>query len=517
MFRNILAGEEMRRILQHIHPVVFPLSSLTILAFVLVGSLFPDILLTYGLELQANIVEKAGWFYVLSMSAFVLLAIYIAMSRYGKLRLGPDNEAPEFSNFAWISMMFSAGMGIGLLFFGVAEPLIHFSRPAPPILTPGSVEAAQHAMGLTLFHWGLHPWACYSLVGLCLAYFGFRRNQPFSFRCVFRPLLGKYCDGLPGDLIDFVAILSTMFGVATSLGLGAIQINTGLNELFGVGISTEIQMAIIAGVTLIATISVVSGIQVGIRLISQTNMTLATLILALVIIFGSSWFILDAVVANIGIYLQTLPKNSFWTAAFSQSHKEWLGNWTVFYWAWWISWSPFVGMFIARVSKGRTIREFIFATLLLPTMFTILWMTAFGGSAIDMEMHHGIELSSIVNENVSVGLFAFLGELGPLWIFGSLGLICLILFFVSSSDSASLVIDTIASGGKTDPHYGVRVFWALSEGAVAAVLLLSGGLEALQTASINSALPFTVLIFVMVYCLLKAAKQDYKKTHLTKH
>jgi choline/glycine/proline betaine transport protein len=478
-----------------------------ILVFVLLGATATEAVgRTFG-SIQDFFVEKFGWFYILSMAAFLVFVVALGFSRFGQIRLGPDDAKPDFSRPTWFAMLFSAGMGIGLLFFSVAEPIMHYA--SPPVGNGNNLIAARNAMGLTFFHWGLHPWAVYSIVGLSLAYFGFRRGLPLTLRSAFYPLLGERIHGRLGDLVDVLAVVSTMFGVATSLGLGAMQVNAGLNHVMGLTQSIGVQLIIIAGITALATASVVSGLEVGIRRLSELNMGLAALLLLFVFLVGPTFFLLNAFVENLGAYLRHLPVNSFWTTAFEgPKQREWLSGWTVFYWAWWIAWSPFVGMFIARISRGRTIREFIVAVLLGPTLAGFVWLTVFGDTALYQEVFGSGGIVQAVSESVPKALFVLLDRYPLAALTGFVGSICVVLFFVTSSDSASLVIDTIASGGKQDPPVGQRIFWAVTEGVVASVLLLAGGLKALQTAAITTALPFCVVILLMCYSLWRGLQQD---------
>jgi choline/glycine/proline betaine transport protein len=458
-------------------------------------------------QLQNSIVVNFSWFYVISMTGFLIFAVYLLFSKYGHIRLSSNQkEKPEFPYLSWLAMLFSAGMGIGLLFYAVAEPLYHFQTPLTA--DPNSQLAAQEAMALSFLHWGLHPWACYALIGLIVAYFGFRKKLPFSLRSAFHPLIGDRIYGFWGHLVDTLAVVSTLFGVATSLGLGAMQINAGLAYRYGLDIGTGTQVLIIGCITLAATVSVVTGLKAGVRRLSEINIFLALCLLVFVFLAGSSIDLLNSLVQNIGAYFQLLPQNSFWTAAYITDGRAWLGSWTVFYWAWWIAWSPFVGIFIARISKGRTIREFMAGVLLVPCFVTFIWLTVFGNSALDLVMNQGSDLINTVNNDLPSSLFHFLEAFPATSLFGGIATICIALFFVTSSDSASLVIDTIASGGKQNPDVRLKVYWAILEGAVAAVLLYVGGLKALQTASITSALPFCFVILLMAVSLMKSLSKE---------
>jgi choline/glycine/proline betaine transport protein len=487
---------------------VFIGSSLVIFSLVIAGIVDHESLQALFSDLQAGIITQFSWFYILAMTGFLVFAVYLLFSPYAHIRLGKDHDRPEFSYLSWLSMLFSAGMGIGLLFYGVAEPLFHFQAPIGS--EPETIDAAREAMALTYLHWGFHPWACYSVVALILAYFGFRKDLPFSLRSAFYPLLKKRIYGFWGHLVDGLAIVSTLFGVATSLGLGAMQINSGLAYRFGLEMNTTSQIFIIAFVTLAATVSVVTGLRGGIRRLSEANMIIALILTVFVFVMGSTTNLISSFVQNLGEYLQVLPKSSFWTGAYDSKSSEWLGSWTVFYWAWWIAWSPFVGIFIARISKGRTIREFLIGVLVAPCLIAFAWFTIFGNSAIDIAQQDGNTLIQAVNEDLSSSLFVFLESFPFTQLMGGLATICIALFFVTSSDSASLVIHTLASGGSTKPATKMKIYWAVLEGLVAAVLLVVGGLKALQTASITVALPFTVLTIIAAVCFLKALKTDMK-------
>ena len=496
-----------------LNPVVFG-ASVAIITLMLIGAVVAtDAVAGAFNTIQSLIVDKLGWFYVLSMTAMVFFAFWLMQSRFGKVKLGPDDSTPDFSLPTWFAMLFSAGMGIGLLFFSVAEPMYHYA--SPPGIDGNTLESARLAMGITFFHWGLHPWAVYAIVGLTLAYFSFRRGLPLSIRSAFQPLLGDKIHGPAGDFIDTLAVVSTLFGVATSLGLGAMQVNAGLNHVFGVTESTTMQVVIISCITGLATISVVSGLDVGIRRLSELNMGLALLLLIFIFLAGPTAFFLGAFSDNLGAYISLLPRHSFWTGTFaSPEERAWLSGWTVFYWAWWIAWAPFVGMFIARVSRGRTIREFMAAVLLAPTLAGFVWLTIFGDAALFEEIYGAGGIAQAVNESLPTAVFVLLERYPLAAVTGLACTICVILFFVTSSDSASLVVDTIASGGAEHPPVSQRIFWAVFEGIVAAVLLFAGGLKALQTAALTTALPFCLAIILMCVALVRSLRQEEDKNVL---
>lgn len=429
------------------------------------------------------------------------------ISRLGDIKLGPDHSEPDYTNLSWFSMLFSAGMGIGLLFFGVAEPVMHFN--SPPIGDPLSIESAREAMKITFFHWGLHAWAIYAVFAVVLAYFCYRKHLPLLPRSAFHPLIGDKIYGITGDFIDTFAVVGTMFGVATSLGFGVSQVNAGLHYLFDIPQGVLVQVILIAIITMFATLSVVLGLDGGIKKLSNINVALAVFLMLIILFLGNTVDLLQAYIQNTGAYLSDIIYKTFNLYAYDKK-ESWIGGWTLLYWGWWISWSPFVGMFIARISRGRTIREFMIGVLFIPTGFTFLWLTIFGNSGISLILkQNATELLGTVNSNVPVALFKFL-EYFPFSQFLSiLAVILVITFFVSSSDSGSLVIDTLTSGGKQEPPVWQRIFWALTEGIVAAILLIAGGLEALQTMAIASAFPMIFLIVVSAFALLKSLKSDH--------
>ncbi|MBN2964950.1 choline BCCT transporter BetT [Sulfurospirillum sp. T05] len=445
--------------------------------------------------------EKFGWFYMLSVGIFTLFVVFLAVSPYGRFKLGPDQSKPAYSYLSWFAMLFSAGMGIGLMFWSVAEPVMHYT--SPPVGEGSTIEAAREAMQITFFHWGMHAWAIYAVVGLVLAYFSFRHGLPLSIRSALYPLIGERIYGGIGHSVDTVAVLGTILGVATSLGFGVLQINSGLNYLFDIPVGITTQVILIALISAIATVSVILGLDGGVKRLSELNLYLAGLLLLFVILAGPTFFLFSALVQNIGAYLSGIVSMTFNQHVYDST--PWMGWWTLFYWAWWIAWAPFVGMFIARVSRGRTIREFIAGVLFVPVGFTFVWMTVFGNSALDAIMNKGADaLSAAVSADVSTALFQFL-ELFPFsGITSVLAVLLVVTFFVTSSDSGSLVVDTISSGGKDNNPVWQRIFWAVLEGVVAAALLIAGGLGALQSASIAIALPFALIMLVACWGLWRA-------------
>ena len=486
-----------------INPPVFLTSAALVLLFVLGAVIWPDASERWSGAIQGWVINTAGWFYVLAVAGFLVFVVVLATSAYGSIKLGPDHSEPDYSYLSWFAMLFSAGMGIGLMFFGVAEPVMHYTTP--PVGDPETVAAARQAMRITMFHWGVHAWAIYAVVGLALAYFAYRHGLPLTIRSSLYPLIGERIYGPIGHAVDIFAVLGTIFGVATSLGFGVMQVNAGLNHLFGLPVGIGVQVGLIAGITAIATVSVAMGLDGGIRRISELNMVLAVLLLGFVLVAGPTVFLLQALVHNTGMYLSNLFAMTFNLYAYQPT--GWIGGWTLFYWGWWIAWSPFVGMFIARVSRGRTIRQFVVGVLLVPVGFTFMWMTFFGNTALHMVMVQGLQgLAEAVDADTSVALFMFFEQLPFSAITSFLATVLVITFFVTSSDSGSLVVDILTSGGAEESPLWQRVFWALLEGAVAAALLLAGGLAALQTASIASALPFSIVMVVMCWGLLRALR-----------
>ena len=491
-----------------INPTVFYTSAFLITVLVLFASIVPKTADKLFNQVQSWIVGHVSWFYVLTVAIILLSAVYLAFSRYGDIKLGPDHSRPDYKNISWFAMLFSAGMGIGLMFFGVAEPVMHFI--SPPVGDPNTIEAAREAMKLTFFHWGLHAWAIYAMVALILGFFCYRHGLPLTLRSALYPMIGERIYGPIGHAVDIFAVISTILGIATSLGYGVLQINGGFNYLFGLPIGTSVQVLLIIIITALATISVASGLDKGIKILSEANLILAIVLLGLILTLGPTVLLLQSLVENTGGYLSEIVSKTFNLYAYEQT--DWLGGWTLLYWGWWIAWSPAVGIFIARISRGRTIREFIAGILLVPTGFTFLWMTVFGNTSIDMIMHGGLtSLAETVSADSSLALFAFL-EHFPFSTLLSVVAVCMvILFFVTSADSGSLVIDMLASGGQTDTPLWQRIFWASSVGLVAITLLVSGGLPALQTASIASALPFSLILLTAIWGLFKALHFDSTK------
>lgn len=491
-----------------INPPVFFGSTLFIVLFIGMVLVAPDSFDALTAYIKNWITSSAGWFYILSVAFFLIFVVVLALSSFGRLKLGPDHSKPDYSYGSWYAMLFTAGMGIGLMFFGVAEPVMHFADP--PVGDPTTLNAARQAMRITFFHWGLHAWAIYAVVALSLAYFAYRHRLPLQIRSALYPLIGNRIYGPIGHAVDIFAVLGTIFGVATSLGFGVTQVNAGFNYLFGLPQNTTVQISLIVIITAIATLSVGAGLDKGVKRLSELNMVLAVVLMLFVLIAGPTIFLLQTFVQNTGNYLSNLFSMTFNLYAYEES--SWIGGWTLFYWGWWIAWSPFVGMFIARVSRGRTVREFILGMLLIPTGFTFMWMTFFGDTAIFLILkQHAVALITDVQADQSVALFKFFEYLPFSSISSLIATILVVMFFVTSADSGSLVVDMLTSGKQQGTPLWQRVFWAVLQGVIAAVLLLAGGLTALQSATIASALPFAVVMLLMCWGLFVAMRLDVLK------
>ena len=483
---------------------VFIASALLIVGFIVFGSLFGELAGEVFSQLQSFITHRFRWLFIILMNVTVVFSLYIALSRYGDIRLGHQTEHPEYSLLSWFGMLFSAGIGIGLLYWGTAEPLYHFM--SPPMGQAETVEAAKQAMSISFLHWGIHAWALYCVVALSLAYFHYRRGLPLSIRSVLYPLIGQKIYGKWGHVVDTLAVFGTMFGVVTSLGLGAMQINAGFSNVFGIPNNVPVQLCLIAIITAMATLSVMMGLDKGIKRLSDINIVLTVLLLGFMLFFGPTQFIIDSFIENIGNNVTQLIPQGFWSEAYRNT--DWQANLTIFYWAWWVSWSPFVGIFVARISRGRTIREFIFGVLFIPMLLLFFWFTTFGGSAVHMELMGNYGLIEAVKADYGSAIFKLI-EYYPLTKPLTLVIVVMImLWFVTSSDSASFVIDMLTAGGDTNPPKIQRLFWALSQGVIAAVLLVAGGLSALQAVAIIAGFPFAIVVFVMMYCLWRGLTRD---------
>ncbi|MGF1605015.1 MAG: BCCT family transporter [Rhodothalassiaceae bacterium] len=476
-------------------PVVFFGSAGLVVAFVLVGVLATEQAASGFEALRTQVVDLFGWYYALSVTGFLLFALWLMLGPYAHLRLGPDDSRPDFGLYSWFAMLFSAGMGTGIVFWAVAEPLYHYTEPL--LGAANTDQAARDAMRYTFFHWGLHPWAIYILFATAIAYYHYRHDLPLAPRSILAPFLGQRLHGGTGHVVDILCTVGTLLGVSTSLGLGAMQINQGLGSFTPVKSSTMVQVILIAVITLVATISVVLGVQAGIRRLSRLNLSLAGLLMLFVFLAGPTLFILETLVGSLALYIQTLPEMSLFVNFTSED--DWQARWTFFYWGWWISWSPFVGVFVARISRGRTLREFVFWVMLVPSLGTFVWLSVFGGAGLYMELVDGAGLAATVRQDVAVSLHALLGDLPFATVMQIFATVVIIIFFVTSSDSGSLVDDMVTSGGHPHPPRAQRVFWAVAEGAVAATLLVVGGLRAIQDASIS--LGFLMSFLLILICL----------------
>ncbi|MBO9481857.1 BCCT family transporter [Salinisphaera sp. G21_0] len=493
------------------NPVMTIGSALLILAFIVFTVADPEYADGIYTAAKNFIASDLGWYYIGIMSFFLFFSVWLVFSRYGDIRLGSDDDRPEFSNFAWFSMLFGAGIGIGILFWSIAEPIYHFqSNPFISEDEAMTVEAAQIAMRISIFHWGLHGWGLFSVTGLILAYFAYRKGLPLTIRSSLYPIFGDRIYGPIGHAADLLAVFGTVFGIATSLGLGAQQMNAGLGHLLGIEVSTTNQVILIAVISVVATLSVLTGLNKGIRILSVFNMQLTIVILGLFVIFGPTAYLLGAFFTNTGDYLLNAVSLGLWVDP--EPGAQWQGWWTIFYWGWWIAWAPFVSMFIARISKGRTIREFVLGVLVAPTTLAAFWITIFGNSAFYLELYGDGGVTEAVNKDITTALFTTVkllieSELMSLLMAG-ICTILLVTYFVTSGDSATLVICTLVTMGSDNPPARYRVFWGLVIGASAAVLLYAGGLKALQTASIVAALPFTIILFFATYGLIKALREE---------
>jgi len=503
-----------------IHGAVFMFSSLVVLAFVIITLALPDQAGPLFDSMRKWITGNLSWFFLLAGNIFVLVCLGLIFSPLGKIRIGGGKAEPDFSYISWFAMLFAAGMGVGLMFYGVSEPLGHYASSlggtslgedglrsdwAPLGGAAGDEMAAMRlGMAATIFHWGLHPWAIYAVVALSLAIFSYNKGLPLTVRSIFYPILGERIWGWPGHIIDILAVFATLFGLATSLGIGAQQAASGLNYLFDIPAGNTTLVLLIVGITAVALMSIVAGVDKGVKRLSEINMALAFLLLMFVVFVGPTLLIASGFVQNIGHYLMELP---FLSNPFGREDANFSQGWTAFYWAWWISWSPFVGMFIARVSRGRSVREFLVAVLLVPSTVSVFWMTAFGSTAIDQLMNG---FTGAKDAALSVQLFEVLGQLPLTEITSFIGIVLVIVFFITSSDSGSLVIDTITSGGKIDAPKPQRIFWGLIEGAIAIALLVGGGLGALQAMAVSTGLPFTLVLLAGCYAIIRGLMSEPK-------
>jgi len=495
-----------------ISPRVFWPALVVVLGVALFAIVLPDVTDTAFSSAQGWIVANLGWYYMLIIAVFIAVAVGVAVSRLGRIKLGRDDDEPEFGMLTWFSMLFAAGMGIGLVFYGVGEPLIYATVAPKPGWSGDQAELAGLAMAQTFIHWGLHPWAIYAVIGLAVAYAIHRRGRPVSIRWSLEPLFGERVKGWVGDVIDVLAIFGTVFGVATSLGLGVQQISAGLAAIGIVDQADHALLVIlIVVITFIATLSVVSGIGAGMKWLSNINLSLAGLLLISVLLLGPTLFLLQSLTESIGYYLANFMQMTFDVGAFQRGEATaWFADWTIFYWGWWISWSPFVGIFIARISRGRTVREFIAGVMLVPTLVGFVWFSVMGGSGLFRQLFGAGDLVEDGSVSVESALFAVLGDLPLGSILSVLAIILVAIFFITSSDSGSLVVDMLASGGHPNPPTWSRVLWSVIEGLIAAALLLAGGLQSLQAAALATALPFSVILLLMCWATVRALRLDYR-------
>jgi len=502
-----------------IHNPVFIVSGLTIVAFVVLTLAFQNQLEPIFKDLRGWLTSTLDWFFLLSANIFVLVCLFLIVTPLGKVRIGGRDAKPDYSYTGWFAMLFAAGMGIGLMYFGVSEPISHFSSSmggttvgpdgvrtdwAPLGAAAGDAGAATSlGMAATIFHWGLHPWAIYAIVALALAIFSYNKGLPLTIRSVFYPIFGERVWGWTGHVIDILAVLATLFGLATSLGFGAAQANAGLDFLFGITSSTTTQVVLIILITGAALVSVLAGLDKGVKRLSELNMVLALLLLAFIVAVGPTMAILGGFFTNLGAYVtELLPLSN----PFGREDANFSQGWTAFYWAWWISWSPFVGMFIARVSRGRTVREFVICVLLIPSAVSVFWMTAFGGTALHQILGDGY--LAVQQAGNDLKLFKMLEGMPLAEITSLIAIVLVVVFFVTSSDSGSLVIDTITAGGKVDAPVSQRVFWCVFEGLVAIALLLGGGLAALQAMAVSTGFPFTIVLLLGCYAIIKGLRSE---------
>lgn len=490
---------------------VYRISIALILAIVLWGLFLPESFAAVANTIFNFLTTYLGWWYMLAMNLFVLFPIVLAMSRFGNMKLGSEDSVPEFSTLSWFAMLFSAGMGVGLVFYGVGEPMYHFLTP-PFGAEPGSAAAAEDAIRASFFHWGLHPWANYSVIALCLAYFQYRKGAPGLMSSMFLPLLGEKANrSVAGKAIDLLAIFATIAGIATSLGLGVLQINSGLKYMFGVPQNVTVQLCIIVVLAILYTFSAVSGINRGIKFISNLNLALACFLAVALFIIGPTLTILEVYMTGVGAYFSNLISESFSIAPFGGTYKKWLGSWTLYYWAWWIAWAPFVGSFIARISRGRTIREFVAGVLLVPAFGSFCWFAIFGTSGLHLELSGIAKLSEQINADISIGLF----EMYKYYAFGGImSLLMMVLigtFFITSANSATYVLSMYSSEGNLNPSRARMGIWGVLQAALAFVLLLTGGLKSLQIISITAAGPFSIIMVVACWCLWTTLNKDNPK------
>jgi len=485
-------------------PVFIPAALIT-LVFVSLTIMFNQQAEAGFSSFQSYMSDHFGLFINIAINYFLIFVVFIAISKFGNIKIGGAEAKPTFNKFSWVAMLFSAGMGIGLVYFSVAEPMLNFNNPIQPNLT--DVEKGNLAMKHTFFHYGFHVWGIYTLLGIALAYFTFNKGTPLSIKSTLKPIFGRAMDSGIGYTIDVVAVLATLFGLATTLGFGAIQFSAGISELSGIQNTVNLQILSIIGITLIATASILSGLHKGLKYLSNLNIILALILFAFVLLIGSSLYVFSDLAHTLGDYFTGILDMTIFRNDYGEA-DSWFKDWSMFYWFWWISWSPFVGTFVARISKGRTIREIGVFGLVVPSVFSFLWMSVLGGTALNLQLDGSLDIASIVAQDSSIGLFKMLETLP---FYEITAFICIVLvgtFFITSSDSGSLVVDMMTAGGKLNAPKGQKVFWAFMEGAIAIALLVGGGLTALQSASISTGFPFAIILVLVSFSLLKSLKQD---------
>ncbi|RFU61255.1 glycine betaine uptake BCCT transporter [Peribacillus glennii] len=484
---------------------VFIISLLLTLIFIIWGVFFTENLTKVTNAVYNASIDYLGWVYLGATLFFVIFSIYLLFSKYGNIRLGRKTDKPDFSTGSWLAMLFGAGMGIGIVYWSVAEPVTHFT--APPYGKSYTIEAANTAMKYTFFHWGLHPWAIYTVIGLALAFFQYNKRLPAAISSAFHPILGDRIYGPIGKTIDILSIFATVFGIATSLGLGAMQVTAGMHDIFGIPNTLFIQLVVIVVATVLFIISINTGLERGIKYLSNAAIILSVAIMLLILLVGPAITVIQVFFNTMGLYIGDFVEMSLRLNPFGE--KEWIASWTLFYWAWWIAWAPFVGMFIARVSKGRTVKEFVFGVLIVPTLGTCLWMSVFGGSALELVQNkENHDLAKHIAENVSLSIFTFFDYLPLSSLLSILGFSVVAIYYITVADTATFVLGMLSEGGTLNPSNKIKMTWGVIQSAVAAVLLLAGGLNVLQTASIAAALPFAIIMLLMCYSLLRGFKNE---------
>ncbi len=486
------------------NPTVLYVSAVIVLFFVISGMFLPEQMGKVVNTVFAFLTTNLGWLYLLSVGIFIAVAFGIALSRYGQIKLGKDDDKPEFTNFQWFAMLFGGGMGIGLVFWSIAEPMMHYL--SPPVGTGGTPEAMRTAMRIVFFHWGIHAWVIFAIGGLALAYFQFRKGLPFLISSAFYPLIGDRIYGPIGKAIDILSVFATVFGVATSLGLGSSQIATGLEYVWGIKATPVSISIIIAVITILFTLATVSGLHSAMQAAANIKVWLSVVFMAFIFLFGGTVFILNNFTDALGAYFQNFIGQTLW-----MGNTDWLKGWTIFYWAWWIAWAPFVGQFVARVSKGRTIREFVLAVTLLPVGFSFIWLAIYGGAAFNLDKLSNGAIQAAVNADYTTALFVTLKQMPMYSITAPLAIVLIVASFIGAANSATYVLAMLTSGGNMDPSEKLRGFWGITQGFLTIMLILVGGtaaLKALQTASIAAAFPFMLIMLVMCYSIYKALRED---------